>query len=202
MSVGKTSDDGNVSIFTDKKVQVYKEAYFLITCRGKPILIGKWDERGLYHIPLRQTRGPCQPPTPTNKSKKFLQEANSVYDLPTTEEAIRWMYAVCRYPVKSTWVKEIQSGNFTGWPITNKRNVAKYYPETTKTPKGYLNQTRKMGGRPSPSQTLLNKQTHQHCELRKYATSTLKYMTYATHYFRTRPGSSPPDPNEATSTSW
>ena len=31
MSVGKTSDDGNVSIFTDEKVQVYKEADYLIT---------------------------------------------------------------------------------------------------------------------------------------------------------------------------
>ena len=39
MSVGNTSDDGNVSIFTDEKVQVYKEADVLITCRGKPILI-------------------------------------------------------------------------------------------------------------------------------------------------------------------
>ena len=29
MNVGKTSDDENVSIFTDKKVQVYKEAYVL-----------------------------------------------------------------------------------------------------------------------------------------------------------------------------
>ena len=31
MSVGKTSDDGNVSIFTHEKVQVYKEADVLIT---------------------------------------------------------------------------------------------------------------------------------------------------------------------------
>ena len=41
MSIGKTSDDGNVSIFTDEKLQVYKEADILITCRGKPIRIGK-----------------------------------------------------------------------------------------------------------------------------------------------------------------
>ena len=39
MSVGKTSDDENVSIFTDEKVQVYKEEDVLINCRGKPILI-------------------------------------------------------------------------------------------------------------------------------------------------------------------
>ena len=50
---------------------------------------------------------------------------------------------MCGYPVKSTWVKAIKAGNFTGWPMLNKRNVTKYYPETTETPKGHLNQTRK-----------------------------------------------------------
>ena len=60
-----------------------------------------------------------------------------------TEEAIKWMHAVCGYPVKYTWIKAIKAGNFTGWPILNEHNVAKYYPETTETPKGHLNQTRK-----------------------------------------------------------
>ena len=69
MSIGKTYDDGKVSIFTDEKVQVYKETDVLITCRGKPILIGKWEERGSYRIPLMQTRGKWQPRKPSNKSK-------------------------------------------------------------------------------------------------------------------------------------
>ena len=102
MSVVKTDDEGNVSIFTDEKVQVYKEEDVLITYRGKPIPIGKRDERGRYRIPLMQTRGQWQPQTPSKKSKKFLQESNSVYVLPTIEEAIRWMHTVCGYPVKST----------------------------------------------------------------------------------------------------
>ena len=139
MSVGKTSDDGNVSIFTHEKVQVYKEADFLIACICKLILIVKRDERGCYRILLMQTRGHWRPHTPTRQSKKFLQEANSIYDLPTTEEAIKWMHAVCGYPVKSTCVKAIKAGNFIGWPMLNKRNVVKYYLETTDTPKGHLN---------------------------------------------------------------
>ena len=81
MSVGKTPDDGKVSIFTDKKLQ---EADVLITCKDKPILIGKRDECGRYRILLMQTQGQCKPRKPSKKSKKFLQEANSVYDLPTT----------------------------------------------------------------------------------------------------------------------
>ena len=84
ISVGKTSDDGNVSICIDEKVQVYKESDVLITCRGKPIPISKWGEHGRYRIPLIQTRGKWQLQTASKKSKKLLQEANSIYDLSTT----------------------------------------------------------------------------------------------------------------------
>ena len=56
MSVGKTNDDGNVSIFTKDGVTVHKEQDVLITCKGTPILIGVRDERGRYRIPLVQRR--------------------------------------------------------------------------------------------------------------------------------------------------
>ncbi len=53
------------------------------------------------------------------------------------------MHAVCRYPVKSTWLKAIAAGNFIGWPLLNMRNVKKYHPETTESQKGHMNQMRK-----------------------------------------------------------
>ena len=34
-----------------------------------------------------------------------------------------------------------QKGNFIWWPLLNVWNVKKYYPETTETPKGHMNQT-------------------------------------------------------------
>ena len=102
MSVGKTADDGNVSIFTKEDVKVYKEDDVLVACKGKPIFIGRRDERGRYRIPLQQTRGQWCRRQPTKRSKKHLQESNSVYDLSSTEEATKWMHAVCGYPVKSS----------------------------------------------------------------------------------------------------
>ena len=78
-----------------------------------------------------------------------MQQANSVYDLPSTEEAVKWMHATCGYPVKSTWIKAIKAGNFTGWPIINERTVAKYYPETEETPKGHLNSPERMSDQPN-----------------------------------------------------
>ncbi len=40
MSMGKTSDDGTVLVFTKEGVNVFKEEDVLITCKGGPILIG------------------------------------------------------------------------------------------------------------------------------------------------------------------
>ncbi len=54
MSVGKTADDGAISIFTKDGVIVHKEMDVLITCKEEPILIGVRDEQGCYQIPLIQ----------------------------------------------------------------------------------------------------------------------------------------------------
>ena len=65
------------------------------------------------------------------------------------------MHAVCGYPLKFTWIKAIKSGNFIVWPMLNEGNVVKYYPETTKTPKGNLNQSRKNVRSTKPKRTPL-----------------------------------------------
>jgi hypothetical protein len=77
MSVGKTADNGNISIFTKEGVSVYKEEDVLLTCKGEAILIGKRDEWGRYRIPLVQNLGNWQPKQPTKHSKKYLQQANA-----------------------------------------------------------------------------------------------------------------------------
>ena len=59
------------------------------------------------------------------------------------------MHAVCGYPVKSTLIKDIKAGNYAGWLMITDSNVDRYYPETNDTPKGHLNQSRKMPGPPS-----------------------------------------------------
>jgi antitoxin (DNA-binding transcriptional repressor) of toxin-antitoxin stability system len=143
MSVGQVSDDGTVSIFHKDGVTVHKEEDVLITCHGKPILIGIRDKHGRYRIPLMQQKGQGQPRKPSKKARQTLRQANSVYDLPSIEQAIKWMHAVCGYPVKSTWMKAVKVGNFVGWPLLTETNISKYYPETDETPKGHMNQQRK-----------------------------------------------------------
>ena len=102
VSVGKTNNDGNVSIFAKTGVTAHKEKDVLIICKGAPIIFGKRNERGCYRIPLMQHWGQWQPRQPSKKARKDLREANSVYDLPSTNQAINWMHAVCGYPINST----------------------------------------------------------------------------------------------------
>jgi hypothetical protein len=100
MSLGKTADDGMILTFTKEGVTVHKEQDILITCKGKPILIGVRDKHGWCRIPLVQQCGQWQPRHPSKKAQQALWQANSVYDLPSTEQAVKWMHAVCGYPVK------------------------------------------------------------------------------------------------------
>jgi hypothetical protein len=89
MSLGKMADDGTVSVFTKEGVNVFKEEDVLITCKGKPILIGVRDSHGRYQIPLMQQRGQWQPQHPSKQAWKALRQANSVYNLPLTKQAIK-----------------------------------------------------------------------------------------------------------------
>jgi hypothetical protein len=77
------------------------------------------------------------------QARKALRQANSVYNLPSTKQAIKRMHAVCGYPVKSTWLKAIKAGSYVGWSMLNERNLQKYYPKTIKTAKSQLIRTRK-----------------------------------------------------------
>jgi hypothetical protein len=78
MSVGKTANEGTVSVFTKDGINVFKEEDVLITCKGKPILIGVRDGHRRYWIPLMQQRGQWQPRHPSKQARKALRQANSI----------------------------------------------------------------------------------------------------------------------------
>ena len=112
------------------------------------------------------------------------------------------MHAVCGYPVKSTWLKAIKAGNFTGWPMLNKRNVAKYYPETTETPKGHLKQTRKHFRSTKPKARPFGKTEAATLRGKKVRDVYTKVYDVRNTVFWTKQDNFLPDPNGATSTSW
>ncbi len=131
-----------------------------------------------------QQWGQWQLQRPSKQARKALQQANSVYNLPSTKQAIKWMHAICGYPVKSTWFKAIKAGNYVGWPMLNERNIQKYYPKTIKTVKGHLNQTKKnvrsTKAKTAPLETCDTSQLHGK-KVRDVYTQT--YMVCETMFF-------------------
>ena len=144
LSVGRMANAGYTSIFTKHGVQVIKDEDVLIRLQGKPVMIGIRDENGRFKIPLvANQHGKYKPRIPTNKDVSSLEQANNVYDLPSVEEGIKWLHAACGYPVQSTWLKAVRNGHFRGWPLITERTVKKYYPETSETILGHMQQQRK-----------------------------------------------------------
>ena len=68
-------------------------------------------------------------------------QANNLYELTSISQGIKWMHAVCGYPVKSTFIKAIRARKYAGWPALSIENVYKHYPKTEETPKGHRNQS-------------------------------------------------------------
>ena len=155
MSVGKTSNAGTISIFTNYGVTVHKEDNILITCKGKPILIEARDMHGRYRIPLVQRRGTWQPRKPSKKAREHFQQANSVYDLPSTYQAIKWTHEVCRQPVKSTWLAAVEAGNYVDGSMLTARNVKSTTPRQHKPQKDTSTSHVKTQGQRNPNQSYL-----------------------------------------------
>lgn len=150
MSMDKTADDGTVSIFTKDGSAVHKEQDVLIICNGVPIHIGVKDEHGRNCIPLLQQRGQWQPWTPSKKERQTLHQAYSVYDLPSIEQEIKLMHAVCGYPIKSTWLKAIKQGSFVGWPLLIQNKYKSTTPRPLRLQKVTSTKLGKVSSQPNP----------------------------------------------------
>ena len=80
-----------------------------------------------------------------NKSKTYsnITVANNVYNLPSIEAVVRYLYATAGFPVKQTWCQAIAKGNYTTWPALTLDIVQKYYLQAEETSMGTISQIRK-----------------------------------------------------------
>ena len=62
----------------------------------------------------------------------------NVYELPSTDQAIKYQHAAAGFPTKATWLKAIRNGNYDTWPMINVKNVHKHFPESEETQHGHM----------------------------------------------------------------
>ena len=81
--------------------------------------------------------------TAPNDQQSTLK-AFSAYDLPSVEALIRYFHAAAGFPVRYTWPKSIEAGNFDLWPGLTFQNATKYCPNSKETIKVHMVQTRQL----------------------------------------------------------
>jgi hypothetical protein len=70
------------------------------------------------------------------------ETVNSVYELRSQEEIIRFYHAAAGYPTKATWIKAVNRGYFASWPGLTAELIRKHFPESEETQKGHMRATR------------------------------------------------------------
>ncbi len=66
----------------------------------------------------------------------------NVYELPSIEQAIRYLHAAAGFPTKTTWLAAIRLGNYNTWPLVTVSNVHKHFPQSEETQQGHMRSQR------------------------------------------------------------
>ena len=123
LSASKFADAGYVTVLTADEVLIYDDKDYFQRIDCKAVLRGWRDPTsGLWRVTL-------EPHVAPHKSeyvlldKKTEDSIANVYDLPTTEQVIRYLHACAGFPTKSTWLKAIKRGNYASWPHLSEEAV-------------------------------------------------------------------------------
>jgi hypothetical protein len=105
-SVGQLCDNECSVTFTQDQVTISR--------KGKNVMYGSRDPTSrLWRVNLKQ------------KIEPETVQCNHAHDNNNQKDLINYLHAVCFSPVKSTWIKAINNGNFSSWPGLNEHTVEK-----------------------------------------------------------------------------
>ena len=119
MGVGPLCDADCTVTFT-------REAVIVRDKQRSPVLTGWREQSGprLWRIALQP--GKSNLPNMPHDANRTTLKAYSAYDLPSVRSLIRYFHAAVGYPVRSTWLKDIGSGNYSTWPGLTLANAINY----------------------------------------------------------------------------
>jgi hypothetical protein len=125
------AENGCTTIFHEgnEGVTIHKSGTLTITTSEPPVLRGSKPTGSNLQMIL------------TDGNKPKGEEANNVYNLPSTKQTIRYLHTSAGHPVKDTWLKATKALNFTMWPGLSVKTVHKYFPESDETKQGHMKKT-------------------------------------------------------------
>ncbi len=126
-SVNKWAEEGYTTIFQpgENGITVHKPGTLTMIMGELPVLRG--------HKP----RGSKLRTMSMSKQNDKTEQANNVYSLSLTAQAIRYLHAAAGYPVKDTWIAAINMGNYVTLPGLIAKAIRCHFPESDETHKGH-----------------------------------------------------------------
>jgi hypothetical protein len=98
------------------------------------ILNGEYDPgSGLWRVTIEE-------PAPGQSSSQHM--AHIVYEKKSLQDTIAYLHDCCFSPVQDMWIKVIEKGHFSTWPVLIVDNFCNYLPKYDAMVKGYMNQIR------------------------------------------------------------
>eukprot|EP00804_Cyclotella_cryptica_P007374 CCRYP_002593-RA/>CCRYP_002593-RA protein AED:0.37 eAED:0.37 QI:0/-1/0/1/-1/1/1/0/316 len=151
LSAGKLTDANYIAVFTKTDVNIFDPETTRIKADRQAILSGwRCPQTKLWRVPLKPTLPNLNTDTTllsteardimmnNRKHLSLTDFANSVYELPNTEQVITWYHASAGYPTKTTWLKAIKKGFYATWPLLTPKAVPRHFPESNETSKGHM----------------------------------------------------------------
>ena len=102
MSVSKLADAGYTTIFhpCNEGVTVHDNDDFELTVKSPPLLQGWRQAEGLWTVPLVDQ-------AKVSPELDIAEQANNIYELPSTGEVVRFLHAALGFPTKATLLAAI-----------------------------------------------------------------------------------------------
>ena len=139
MSVATLANNGYTTIFLpgQQGVNVFHTNDVNISAIAPPALHGWRDDRGLWMVTV------ANEPT-INPGIDIAETAMtmSVYNLPNTKKVVRFLHAALGHTTRATLLTSAQHGNLITFPSTTPDNISRHFPESDKTQKGQMKQTK------------------------------------------------------------
>eukprot|EP00804_Cyclotella_cryptica_P005838 CCRYP_000122-RA/>CCRYP_000122-RA protein AED:0.34 eAED:0.38 QI:0/0/0/1/0/0/3/0/508 len=138
LSVGVLANNGYTTISTHTR-RVNENGACTITATCPPVLQGCRGDNGLWTVPIKdKATGGSQ----TAARRHNNELASNVYDLPSSQEVLRFLHAALGFPTKQTLLAAIRNNQLTTFPGLTMEAVNKHFPDSDETQKGHMRQSR------------------------------------------------------------
>ena len=111
-----------------------------VLATSAPILRGWRDQSGLWRIPVVDNDCDDAHQSQVEEIQLPAAQIHHLYHLPSVEAWVAYIHACLGFPTKAALLEAAAAGRLIGIPFATVTNLRRFYPETTETPKGHMNQ--------------------------------------------------------------